>query len=106
MSATIILAFVLAYFAVLLGIAWYTSRGATDETFYIGQKKSNWFLVAYGMIGTSLSGVTFMSVPGEVDAKGFAYLQVVVGYFIGYVVVAFVLAAVFLALLEMQNAIG
>ncbi len=91
MSATIILAFVLAYFAVLLGIAWYTSRGATDETFYIGQKKSNWFLVAYGMIGTSLSGVTFMSVPGEVDAKGFAYLQVVVGYFIGYVVVAFVL---------------
>ncbi len=91
MAAPVILAFVLAYFVVLLGIAFYTSRGATDETFYIGQKNSNWFLVAYGMIGTSLSGVTFMSVPGEVDAKGFAYMQVVIGYFIGYMVVAFVL---------------
>lgn len=91
MSATLILAFVLVYFALLLGIAFYTSRGATDETFYIGQKKSNWLLVAYGMIGTSLSGVTYMSVPGEVNAKGFAYMQVVIGYFIGYMVVAFVL---------------
>lgn len=91
MSATIILLFVLAYFAVLLGIAFYTSRGATNETFFIGQKKSNWLLVAYGMIGTSLSGVTFMSVPGEVHQKGFAYMQVVIGYFLGYLVVAFVL---------------
>ncbi len=91
MSPVVILLFVLAYFAVLLGIAFYTSRGATDETFYIGQKKSNWLLVAYGMIGTSLSGVTFMSVPGEVNTKGFAYMQVVVGYFLGYLVVAFVL---------------
>jgi len=91
MSATLILAFVLVYFALLLGIAYYTSRGATDETFYIGQKKSNWLLVAYGMIGTSLSGVTYMSVPGEVNAKGFAYMQVVIGYFVGYMVVAFVL---------------
>lgn len=91
MSPALILAFVLLYFAVLLGIAFYTSRGATNETFFIGQKKSNWLLVAYGMIGTSLSGVTFMSVPGEVDAKGFIYMQVVLGYFIGYLVVAFVL---------------
>jgi SSS family transporter len=91
MSSTIILAFVVAYFVLLLGIAWYTSRGADNESFFIGQKKSNWLLVAYGMIGTSLSGVTFMSVPGEVNAKGFAYMQVVIGYFIGYLVVAFVL---------------
>ncbi len=91
MSPALILAFVLLYFAVLLGIAFYTSRGATNETFFIGQKKSNWLLVAYGMIGTSLSGVTFMSVPGEVNAKGFIYMQVVIGYFIGYLVVAFVL---------------
>lgn len=91
MSPAIILAIVFLYFALLLGIAYYTSRGATNETFFIGQKKSNWLLVAYGMIGTSLSGVTFMSVPGEVNAKGFAYMQVVIGYFIGYVVVAFVL---------------
>lgn len=91
MSPVIILSIVLLYFLVLLGIAFYTSRGATNETFFIGQKKSNWLLVAYGMIGTSLSGVTFMSVPGEVNAKGFVYMQVVTGYFIGYMVVAFVL---------------
>jgi len=81
----------MAYFALLLGIAYYTSRGADNESFFIGQKKSNWLLVAYGMIGTSLSGVTFMSVPGEVDAKHFLYLQVVIGYLLGYFVVAFVL---------------
>jgi len=91
MSPAFILAIVLLYFLLLLGIAFYTSRGANNETFFIGQKKSNWLLVAYGMIGTSLSGVTFMSVPGEVNAKGFAYMQVVIGYFIGYLVVAFVL---------------
>lgn len=91
MSTSFILIFVLAYFALLLAIAFYTSRGATDETFYIGQKKSNWLLVAYGMIGTSLSGVTFMSVPGDVKSNAFAYMQVVIGYFLGYVVVAFVL---------------
>lgn len=91
MSPVLVLGIVLLYFIVLLGIAFYTSRGATNETFFIGQKKSNWLLVAYGMIGTSLSGVTFMSVPGEVHTKGFAYMQVVIGYFIGYLVVAFVL---------------
>lgn len=90
-SASVILAIVIGYFLLLLGIAFYTSRGADNESFFIGQKKSNWLLVAYGMIGTSLSGVTFMSVPGEVNAKGFAYLQVVIGYFIGYLAVAFVL---------------
>jgi SSS family transporter len=91
MSSAFILVIVLFYFLLLLSIAFYTSRGANNETFFIGQKKSNWLLVAYGMIGTSLSGVTFMSVPGEVNAKGFAYMQVVIGYFIGYLVVAFVL---------------
>jgi Na+/proline symporter len=76
---------------VLLGIAIYTSKGADNETFFIGKKKSNWMLVAYGMIGTSLSGVTFMSVPGEVDVKHFTYMQVVIGYLLGYLVVAYVL---------------
>lgn len=79
------------YFALLLGIAFYTARGASNETFFIGQKSSKWYLVAYGMIGTSLSGVTFMSVPGKVDANHFKYLQVVIGYLIGYVIIAMVL---------------
>jgi len=91
MSAPIILVFVSVYFLVLLGIAYYTSRGSDNETFFIGKRKSNWLLVAYGMIGTSLSGVTFMSVPGEVQVKHFTYMQVVIGYFLGYLVVAYVL---------------
>src|SRR6478672_4854108 len=91
MSSSVILIVVIGYFLLLLAIAFYTSRGATNESFFIGQKKSNWLLVAYGMIGTSLSGVTFMSVPGEVNTKGFAYMQVVIGYLVGYAVVAFVL---------------
>lgn len=72
-------------------IAYYASKGATNESFFIGKKNSSWLLVAYGMIGTSLSGVTFMSVPGGVNAGHFGYLQVVIGYLIGYMVVAFVL---------------
>lgn len=91
MSSTVILLFVFAYFIVLLGIAFYTARGADNESFYIGKKKSNWMLVAYGMIGTSLSGVTFMSVPGEVQAKHFTYMGVVIGYLLGYIVVAYIL---------------
>ena len=91
MSPNIILVCIAAYFLVLLFIAWYTSRNANSETFYRGNKQSPWYIVAYGMIGTSLSGVTFMSVPGEVFTKHFGYMQVVIGYFIGYFVVAFVL---------------
>lgn len=91
MSSTTILLFVFGYFLLLLAIAFYTSRGADNESFFIGRKKSNWLLVAYGMIGTSLSGVTFMSVPGEVQLKHFTYMQVVIGYLLGYFVVAFVL---------------
>ncbi len=91
MSPTLLFSFVLAYFVLLLGVAWYTSRNSTNETFFIGNRNSNWMLVAFGMIGTSLSGVTFVSVPGKVGVAGFAYFQVVIGYVIGYLVVAFVL---------------
>lgn len=91
MSSTIILLVVLLYFALLLGIAFYTARGANNESFFIGKKSSKWYLVAYGMIGTSLSGVTFMSVPGRVEANHFRYLQIVIGYVLGYIVVAKIL---------------
>lgn len=79
------------YFLVLLGVSYYTGKNANNQTFFIGNRNSNWLLVAFGMIGTSLSGVTFVSVPGTVGATGFNYFQVVIGYFIGYFVVAFVL---------------
>jgi Na+/proline symporter len=91
MSPTLLFTFVFGYFLLLLGVAWYTSRNSTNETFFIGNRSSNWMLVAFGMIGTSLSGVTFVSVPGTVGIGGFGYFQVVIGYFLGYFVVAFVL---------------
>ena len=78
-------------FAILLGVAWYTSRNSNNESFFIGNRNSNWMLVAFGMIGTSLSGVTFVSVPGTVGGSGFAYFQVVIGYVIGYAIITFVL---------------
>jgi Na+/proline symporter len=91
LNSALILSIVAGYFVLLLVIAGYTARGATNESFFIGKKSSNWMLVAYGMIGTSLSGVTFISVPGGVQKGAFGYLQVVIGYFLGYFVVAFVL---------------
>jgi Na+/proline symporter len=97
MSAGLLFSFVIGYFALLLIVAWITSRNSNNDTFFIGNKNSNWMLVAFGMIGTSLSGVTFVSVPGGVGDiagggfKGFAYMQVAIGYLIGYAVIAFVL---------------
>jgi len=91
MSPVVLFAFVIAYFLILLTVAWYTSKGSNNESFFIGNKKSNWMLVAFGMIGTSLSGVTFVSVPGGVGAGNFFYFQIVLGYLLGYIVIAFVL---------------
>jgi Na+/proline symporter len=97
MSPFLLFSFVLAYFILLLGVSIYTARNATNESFFIGNRNSNWMLVAFGMIGTSLSGVTFVSVPGTVgnfsgDAfTGFRYFQVVIGYIFGYAVIAYVL---------------
>lgn len=91
MSPLFLFSFVIAYFMILLGVAWYTGRNSTNESFFIGNKSSNWMLVAFGMVGTSLSGVTFVSVPGAVAKESFAYFQVTLGYLIGYVVIAYVL---------------
>lgn len=91
MSSTLILTVIALYFVILISISYFTSRGAKNATFYSGDRNSKWYLVAYGMIGASLSGVTFISVPGEVDSLGFSYMQMVIGYLIGYVIIAFVL---------------
>jgi Na+/proline symporter len=76
MNSTLLLVVVFGYFAVLLAIAWYTSRGAGEHAFYSGDRKSLWWIVAFGMVGTSLSGVTFISVPGAVYKSQWTYLQV------------------------------
>ncbi|MFN5475401.1 MAG: sodium:solute symporter, partial [Chitinophagaceae bacterium] len=91
MSPTLLFSYVIAYFLLLLGVAWYTSRNSNNDSFFIGNKNSNWMLVAFGMIGTSLSGVTFVSVPGAVGRDAFTYFQIVIGYFLGYLVIAYVL---------------
>ena len=91
MSPWLLFSFVVGYFILLLVVAYYTSRNSNNDSFFIGNKSSNWMLVAFGMIGTSLSGVTFVSVPGTVGGAGFAYFQVVIGYLIGYFLIAFIL---------------
>src|SRR6266481_4576341 len=91
MSPVLLCSFVVIYFLLLLTVAWFTSRNSNNDSFFIGNKSSNWMLVAFGMVGTSLSGVTFVSVPGAVDKESFAYLQVTLGYLIGYLTIAFVL---------------
>ncbi|MEZ5082770.1 MAG: sodium:solute symporter [Bacteroidales bacterium] len=81
----------IAYTALLFIISWFTSRKATNKTFFIGNKQSPWFVVAYGMVGASLSGVTFISVPGWVGDTQFSYMMVVIGYLFGYFVIAKIL---------------
>jgi Na+/proline symporter len=91
MNPTLILLIFLAYTAMLFAVTWITARKANNQSFYIGNRVSPWFVVAYGMIGASLSGVTFMSVPGWVKDTQFSYMLVVFGYLFGYLVIATVL---------------
>ena len=91
MNPTLILLIFLAYTALLFVVTWLTARKANNQSFYIGNRVSPWFVVAYGMIGASLSGVTFMSVPGWVKDTQFSYMLVVFGYLFGYLVIATVL---------------
>ncbi|MBA4302363.1 transporter, SSS family [Algoriphagus alkaliphilus] len=91
MNPHIVLLVISAYFLLLFLISWYTSRQVTADSFFTGDRQSPWFLVAFGMIGASLSGVTFISVPGEVGNTNFFYFQVVLGYTLGYFTIAKVL---------------
>ena len=91
MSPWLILGCVALYFALLLGIAWWTGRRADQAGYFLGNRQSPWFVVAFGLIGDSLSGVTYISVPGQVGSQHCSYLQIVLGYMLGYVVIAQVL---------------
>ncbi|MFD1466833.1 sodium:solute symporter [Hymenobacter caeli] len=91
MSPTLVLSLIAGYFAVLVVIAVLTSRKATSESFFVANRNAPWYMVAFAMIGTSLSGVTFISVPGNVYGKSWSYLAVVLGYVAGYVVIGTVL---------------
>lgn len=91
MSSFLIISILVVYFLALFVISYFTSKNADSASFFTGNKQSAWYLVAFGMIGTSLSGVTFISVPGTVGAGGWHYFQLVLGFFVGYLVVAYVL---------------
>jgi SSS family transporter len=91
MNPQLVLVVISCYFLLLFLISWFTSRNVSADTFFTGDRQSPWFLVAFGMIGASLSGVTFISVPGEVGNSNFFYFQVVLGYTLGYFTIAKVL---------------
>jgi len=92
MTPFVLLSFLIVYFTVLVGVAHFTSRKKSDNSaFFSANKNSKWYIVAFGMIGTALSGVTFISVPGAVGGGSFSYFQFVLGNAVGYIIVAYVL---------------
>ena len=93
--STLALIILAAYFGLLVAVSFFTSRKADGETFFTGNRTSPWYLVAFGMIGASLSGVTFVSIPGEVGNSAWTYLPVVVGNCVGYAVIAMILLPLF-----------
>lgn len=95
MTPFLVIVTIAIYFIFLFGISHLASRNTDSDGFFTGNRKSPWFLVAIAMIGSSISGVTFVSVPGMVGAKGFSYLQMVLGFFVGQLIIAFVLIPLF-----------
>jgi Na+/proline symporter len=91
MNPLLISILIASYFVVLIGISYLTNKKQSNDEFFTGGKQSPWYVVAFGMIGASLSGVTFISVPGWVETSGFSYMQMVFGYFFGYLVIMYVL---------------
>jgi Na+/proline symporter len=100
MAPSLIITIIVAYFLVLILVSWITNLNSDKQSFYLGNKKSPWYLVSFGMIGATLSGVTFISIPGTIGnldhVNGqFSYLQVVLGYSIGYFLIAYVLLPIY-----------
>lgn len=91
MSPLLLLSIILIYFAMLIGVSYFTAKDDSNAVFFKAGKNSPWYVVAFGMIGASLSGVTFISVPGWVDSTQFSYMLIVLGYFLGYLVIAWIL---------------
>ena len=91
----IIIISIFAYFGLLLGVSWIASRGSDNATFFTGNRRAPWAIVSFAMIGAMISGVTFISVPGMVVGSGYSYLQMVLGFIVGYFVIAFVLVPLF-----------
>ncbi|MEG0795918.1 MAG: sodium:solute symporter [Odoribacter sp.] len=95
MTTSVVLLILVSYFGLLILVSYFTSRKSNSETFFTANRTSPWYLVAFGMIGTSISGVTFISIPGEVGVSNWTYLPLVLGNCIGYIVIAVVLLPLF-----------
>ncbi len=95
MTPTAIIVTVLAYFAVMFTVSWFSSRNNDNAGFFNGSRKSNWLVVAFAMIGASMSGVTYVSVPGMVGVSAFGYMQMCLGFIAGYLIIAYVLTPIF-----------
>ena len=91
MNSATILTIIALYFLILYIISYFTGKDDSNNVFFKAGRSSKWYIVAFGMVGASLSGVTFISVPGWIESSQFSYLQVVLGYFVGYIVVCYVL---------------
>ncbi|MDZ7613574.1 MAG: sodium:solute symporter [Flavobacteriaceae bacterium] len=98
MQPIYLFAILILYFGILLAIAYRTGKDDSNAAFFSANRNSRWYLVAFGMIGTSLSGVTFISVPGWVQSTQFSYMQIVFGYLLGYIVIAFLLIPIYYSL--------
>ena len=95
MTPLVVILTIAGYFALLLGISYFASRGSDNSTFFTGNRRTPWALVAFAMIGAAISGVTFVSVPGMVVNSGYSYLQMVLGFIVGYFLIAAVLVPIF-----------
>ncbi len=98
MTPALILSVIGIYFVLLFVIGYYSSKGSNNESFFIGNRNSSWYVVAFGMVGGSISGVTFISVPGMVATSSFSYMQMVLGFMVGYAVIALVLMPLYFRL--------
>ncbi len=95
MNPLLILTIIAAYFGLLMLISHFTSKNTSDDSFYTGDRKSPWQVVAFGMIGAVISGVTFVSIPGMVGNNYFYYLQFVIGNVVGYIFITYVLIPIY-----------
>ncbi|MDA0930745.1 MAG: sodium:solute symporter [Bacteroidetes bacterium] len=98
MAGWLLLGLFIGYFAFLGLIGYVTGKNSSEQTFHQGGRKTAWFIIALGMVADSLSGVTFISIPGNVHAQGFSYMQIVLGYFIGYQIIAAILIPLYFKL--------
>ena len=95
MNPIAVLLTISVYFVMLFGISWWAGRGSDNAAFFNGGRQSAWYMVAFAMIGSMISGVTFVSVPGMVAASGYGYLQMILGFVVGQLLIAYVLVPLF-----------